>query len=88
MSRMTREQVKTVIHENIVSQLEMMGVEPTNRVLPNGDTRTEYSAHIKLGDSTIYVYYMTTPEQEAEMAECDDMSCIDWTAAIDGYEIR
>jgi len=60
------------------------GAEPTNRLIP-GDENFEYpewSETAKLDGNPIRIYYRTTPEDAARIAETNDGGSIDWKSRI------
>ena len=60
----------------------------TNRVLPDGDNRTEWVGHGTIAGLAARATYYTTPE-DAQMVEDNggDWGAIDWDAALEKIEI-
>jgi hypothetical protein len=86
VQKMVEYGISKIDAKKAINKVEAINCEPTNRVLPDGDERTEWSASITIGDITLIAYYYTTPADEQLVDNNGgDWGAVDW--AIDHYTI-
>jgi len=84
---LTREQAIQAVGIDLVSKLDSINCEPTNRVQTDGDDSVEYSSSVETGNEeygqmTLTAYYYQSPE---DLKGVEDLSGLTWTVA--GYEL-